>query len=52
MSNQQQFINECNILRKLDHPNIVNIIEIWEWNKLFFIVTDYYQGGELSDILK
>ena len=45
-------MNECNILRKLDHPNIVNIIEIWEWNKLFFIVTDYYQGGELSDILK
>ena len=39
-------------MRKLDHPNIVNIIEIWEWNKLFFIVTDYYQGGELSDILK
>ena len=36
----------------MDHPNIVNIIEIWEWNKLFFIVTDYYQGGELSDILK
>jgi serine/threonine protein kinase len=36
----------------LDHPNIVNIIEIWEWNKLFFIVTDYYPGGELSDILK
>ena len=45
-------MNECNILRKLDHPNIVNIIEIWEWQKLFFIVTDYYQGGELSDILK
>ena len=36
----------------MDHPNIVNIIEIWEWNKLFFIVTDYYDGGELSDILK
>lgn len=36
----------------MDHPNIVNIIEIWEWNKLFFIVTDYYPGGELSDILK
>tara|TARA_B110000503_G_C6942475_1_gene327536 strand:- start:412 stop:711 length:300 start_codon:yes stop_codon:yes gene_type:complete len=49
---QDEFINECNILRKLDHPNIVNIIEIWEWNKLFFIVTDYYAGGELSEILK
>ena len=44
-------MNECNILRKLDHPNIVNIIEIWEWNKLFFIVTDYYAGGELNDFV-
>jgi len=44
-------VNECNILRKLDHPNIVNILEIWEWNKLFFIVTDYYAGGELSEYL-
>ena len=35
----------------MDHPNIVNILEIWEWNKLFFIVTDYYAGGELSEYL-
>ena len=52
MSDTESFVNECNILRKLDHPNIVNITEIWEWNKLFFIVTDFYEGGELSDILK
>ena len=37
---------------KLDHPNIVNIIEIWEWDKLLFLVMDFYEGGELFDYLK
>ena len=38
---------EYKILSIVDHPNIINIIEIWEWDKMFFIVTDYYAGGEL-----
>ncbi len=38
---------EYKILSIVDHPNIINIIEIWEWDKMFFIVTDYYSGGEL-----
>lgn len=47
LKNISQFINEVNILSQLDHPNIVKIKEIWEWDKLFFMVTDYYEGGEL-----
>jgi hypothetical protein len=23
--------------------------EIWEWDKLFFLVTDFYEGGELYE---
>lgn len=41
------FIREYQILSKLDHPNILNIREIWEWEKMLFIVTDYCQGGDL-----
>jgi len=51
LNNHKQFINECNIMIKLDHPNIVNIIEIWEWDKLLFLVMDFYEGGELFDYL-
>lgn len=37
---------------KLDHPNIINIIEIWEWDKLLFLVMEFCEGGELFDYLK
>lgn len=41
------FIREYQLLSKLDHPNILNIREIWEWEKMLFIVTDFCQGGDL-----
>jgi len=41
------FINEINILRKLDHPNIIKLHEIWEWSECCFLVLEYCQGGEL-----
>ena len=41
------FIREYQIMSKLDHPNILNIREIWEWENMLFIVTDYCQGGDL-----
>jgi calcium-dependent protein kinase len=33
--------NEINILRTLDHPNIVKIYEYYEDNKRFYIVTEH-----------
>lgn len=42
-------INEINILRNLDHPNIVKIFEYFEDEKRFYIVTEHIQGGELFD---
>ena len=33
--------NEINILRSLDHPNIVKIYEYYEDNKRFYIVTEH-----------
>jgi len=41
------FINEINILRQLDHPNIIKLHEIWEWNEVCFLVLEYCSGGEL-----
>ena len=43
------FKNEYATLSKVDHPNIIKIHEIWEWEKMLFIVTDLYNGGELFD---
>jgi serine/threonine protein kinase len=41
------FINEINILKKLKHPNIIELHEIWEWSECCFLVLEYCTGGEL-----
>jgi serine/threonine protein kinase len=45
----QSFIKEYSILSEIDHPNIINILEIWEWEKMLFIVTEYCYGGHLFE---
>ena len=32
-----------------DHPNIVKVLEFYQNDKYFFIVTEYLEGGELFD---
>ena len=42
-------INEVEILKSLDHPNIVKIYEFFEDSNNFFIVTELCTGGELFE---
>ncbi len=39
------------ILRNLDHPNIVKIHDIFQEKKHFYIVSEFCEGGELFDYL-
>lgn len=39
-------------MKKMDHPNIVKLLEIWEWENLYFLVMDYYEGGDLFEYLQ
>ncbi|KAL9183938.1 hypothetical protein ACHAXT_002024 [Thalassiosira profunda] len=39
--------NEISILRSLDHPNIVHIIEVFEWRKRIYMVIDLCENGDL-----
>jgi calcium-dependent protein kinase len=41
------FVNEVKILQNLDHPNIIKLFEIWEWQDVCFLVLEYCEGGEL-----
>jgi len=41
---------EANILKSLNHPNIIQYIEVHETEDLFFIVTELMQGGSLSSL--
>ena len=44
--------NEIDILKKLDHPNIVKIIEFYSTPKAYYIITDFCSCGELYNQIK
>jgi serine/threonine protein kinase len=39
--------NEFLILKKLDHPNLVRLHELYRDDRYFYFVTEYLSGGEL-----
>lgn len=49
VSGFKDMLLEVEILRKLDHPNILKINEVIEDNKCFHIVTELCTGGELLE---
>ena len=51
-SNTQQIDNEINILKKLDHPFILKILDFHSTTNKYYIVTDYCKEGELFDVIK
>ena len=44
--------NEINILKKLNHPNIVKIYEFFDTVLNYYIVTEYCKKGELFSYIK
>lgn len=46
---RRMLFNEINILKELDHPNIVRMYEFFEDAKRYYLVTEICKGGELFD---
>ena len=44
--------NEINILKEIDHPNIIKLYEVKETNKFYYLVMELCNGGGLSDCLE
>lgn len=51
IKNTGAFRTEIEILARLDHPNIVRIIETFETSTLCFLVMEYCEGGELFSVI-
>ena len=50
-NDKDQFKYEIQILKELDHPNVLKLIEMFEDQKRYFAVFDYIKGGDLFDYL-
>jgi len=44
-----KLVHEIDILKHLDHPNIIKIYEFYTTEKEFYVVSEYISGGELFD---
>lgn len=40
---------EAQIMRIIDHPNVIQLFEVMETKKNLFLVLEYASGGELLD---
>uniref|UniRef100_A0A3B0N531 non-specific serine/threonine protein kinase n=1 Tax=Theileria annulata TaxID=5874 RepID=A0A3B0N531_THEAN len=45
----EALLREVEVLKSLDHPNIMKIFEFFEDEKYYYFVTELYTGGELFD---
>ena len=48
----QRFHREIQVLQRLDHPNIVHLIDVGEQNGLPFFVMEYVDGASLTTLIK
>ena len=48
----KKIIYETNLMRKLNHPNITKILEMFEDEKYILIIMEYINGGNLFSFVK
>lgn len=46
---EREILNEIEMLKSLDHPNIVKVFEFYTTKDGYFIITEFCKGGELFD---
>ena len=46
-----KFLKEIEILKEIDHMNIIKIYEYYEDNDNYYLITEYISGGELYDTI-
>ena len=43
---------EIELLKQLDHPNIVKLFEYFIYDDKYYLITEYCKGGDLFDLIK
>jgi len=51
-NNDQEVLNEINVLKKIDHPNVIKIFEFYISKDSYYLITEYCSEGDLFDLIK
>lgn len=43
------FAAEIELLKKLDHPNIIKLYDLFLFDGTYYVVTEFCEGGSLQD---
>ncbi len=46
-----KFTEEIEVLKKLDHPNVLRLLEFFQDEQCFYLVTELCEGGDLLSLL-
>ena len=49
---QEKTDEEIELLKQLDHPNIVKLFEYFSDSDKYYLITEYCKGGDLFDLIK
>ena len=47
----EEILNEINILKKIDHPNIMKIFEFYKTSTTYYLILEFCEGGNLYDFV-
>ncbi|MBI5546110.1 MAG: protein kinase, partial [Deltaproteobacteria bacterium] len=48
----EQFIDEARVCANLNHPNVIAIYDVGQWEGVYFIAMEYVAGEDLSHLLR
>lgn len=48
----ESFLDEARVAATLNHPNVVAIFEVGQWNGIYFIVMEYIRGRNIAQLMK
>ena len=49
IKNLEKFRREIEILKKMDHPNIIKLFEVFESDRSIYLIMEECKGGEIFD---
>jgi len=49
---KNEFMNEMEVLKTVDHPNIIKLFDCYYDNLFYYMVEEYCSGGDLFDYIK